>query len=137
MVVMVKNGHCLVGNRTQILLYVRNKLINWADFMHAEINLGKLKSYFINYWVGMVKNVCPIWSWDSKISCNLRMIWWIELIDSFLHIGKFAINFGWNANLLCIFYFQILVVHCSWACSNLSFYVINMVIYIFFIQCFM
>ena len=36
------------------MLYLKNELINWADFLDAGTNLGRLKVN--NYWMGIVKN---------------------------------------------------------------------------------
>ena len=37
------------------MLYFKNELMKWADFLHADTNLGKLKVFF-SYWVGIAKN---------------------------------------------------------------------------------
>ena len=37
-------------------LYLKNELMEWTDILHAGANSGKLKSYFNDFWVGMVRN---------------------------------------------------------------------------------
>ena len=40
-------------------LHLKNELMEWTDVLHAGANTGKLrkaKSYFNDFWVGMVKN---------------------------------------------------------------------------------
>ena len=40
-------------------LYLKNELMEWTDVLHAAANSAKLrkaKSYFIDFWVGMVRN---------------------------------------------------------------------------------
>ena len=41
--VVMKNGCGLLGLGTLKLLYLKNKWINWADFLHADTKLCKLK----------------------------------------------------------------------------------------------
>ena len=43
------------------MLYLKTESVNWADFVHADIN------YFNNYWVGVAKN-----GWDLKDPVTLK-----------------------------------------------------------------
>ena len=43
--VLVKNGRSVLDHRTlksAIYIYLKNELMKWADFLHADTNLGKL-----------------------------------------------------------------------------------------------
>ena len=41
--VVIKNGHGLLDRGTLKSAVHKNELMNWADFLHADTNLGKLK----------------------------------------------------------------------------------------------
>ena len=60
--------------------YLKNKQMEWSDFFHAGTNSEEPKSWFNDFWVGVVKK-WPLLSssWDPKI-CILRVNLWIELI---------------------------------------------------------
>ena len=41
--VVIKNGHGLLGLGTLKYVYLKNESVNWADLLHADTYLGKLK----------------------------------------------------------------------------------------------
>ena len=58
----------------QHLLYCKNNCMNWADFMHANANSGKLKITLIIF----------VWSWSK-----MGMGEWMNLAD-FLHAYTYS-----------------------------------------------
>ena len=75
--------------------------MNWVYFLHADINLGKLK--VANYWVGIVKNGWGFLDhWNLKSGVSRK--WFDEksrLSKWSLHVDSDGIIFGLMANLLC------------------------------------
>ena len=66
------NSFCIVvlknvwSFRSLKFLYLKDKLINWADFLQCWYEFRKVKSYFNNYWEGMVRKwTRPCRSWGS------------------------------------------------------------------------
>ena len=115
-VVVVKNGSSLLDHWTlKSTIYLKNELMKWGDFLHADTNLGKLNvNIIIIGWV-CSKIGEPFSSRDSKIRCISQMMWWIEQTDEwFLHADSDGIILGLITNLLCPW--QLLGVHCSCTC---------------------
>ena len=54
--VVIKNGCGLLGLGTLNLLHLKNESMNWANFLHAVTNLGKLK----------VTLIIIGWAWSKK-----------------------------------------------------------------------
>ena len=66
--------------------------MNWAGFLHADTNSGKLKVTLIDCGEGGQECMEPFKSKDSKLCCVSRMNKWIEL--TFVHADSNVIIFG-------------------------------------------
>ena len=84
------------------MLYFKNELMKWADFLHADTNLGKLKVFF-SYWVGIAKNGRDLIDHGTQKQGVSKIIWWIEQIEWFSHVDSNGITFGLMGNLLFVF----------------------------------
>ena len=73
--------------------------MNWWNeliFFHADTDLGKGKSCFNNYWVGMVKNKWGLIDHET-LKSSLSHKWFDELsilVEWFLHADSDGIIFG-------------------------------------------
>ena len=65
----------------QNLLYLKNELMKWADFLHADTNLGKLKVTLIILGWACSKTGRGIVDHETLKSRLSQMICWIEQID--------------------------------------------------------
>ena len=98
---MVKNGHgpCYPGTLRSAVSQepIDQILACWYKFKKA-------KSYFNNYWLGMIKN-----RWGFRDHGTLKLgvshKWFDELcrlIEWFLWTDSFGVVFGLTSNLFCI-----------------------------------
>ena len=95
---VVKNG--FLGLRTLKSAVFQEWMMKWADFLHADTNLGKLKvTLIIIGWVWSKKDQL---TYDSGVTHK----WFDELsrlIAWFLHADSDVVIFGLTASLLHIF----------------------------------
>ena len=54
---LVKNGCCQSGHKALKLAVSQNEQMEQTCSLHAGTNSGKLKGWFNNFWMGVVKNV--------------------------------------------------------------------------------
>ena len=47
------------------LSFLNNEMVRWANFSACWYKFRKAKSYFNNYWVGVVKYGCNVWGHES------------------------------------------------------------------------
>ena len=82
-VVVVKNGRSLLDHSKICYISLKNEVMKWTDISHADTNLGKfnIKLIILGFGGYAQKWSRPLKSWDSKIRCISKMIWWIEQID--------------------------------------------------------
>ena len=79
-----------------IYIYPENELMKWADFLHADTNLGKLNVNSINDWVAMLKNGQNLLDHET-LKSGVSHKWFDEssrLIEWFWHADSDWINFG-------------------------------------------
>ena len=95
-----KNGWGLFGFRalkSAVSQYLKNWLINWADFLYVDTNVGKLKVTLIILGGHGQKWVRPWRWWDSKIRKPSVSQKWFDklskLIEWFLHADSDGIIF--------------------------------------------
>ena len=81
MLALLKMGMVFWVMTLWTLQYLKNKLMNCAEFLHADINAEKQKNYFNNFMTSYgQKSAWSFRSCDSKI-CFVSIInWWNELI---------------------------------------------------------